>query len=104
MGREATQNIADRSQYKFGSKLALFMQFSTFFMTKAKHDKMKCLFQLYSFNYFNLNHKKSGRQSGDATRIFSHREKMLAALETVSVAISSPVLGWILQHAYSHCI
>ena len=38
------QNIADRSQYKFGGKLALFMQFSTFFMTKAKYDKMKCLF------------------------------------------------------------
>ena len=30
---------------------ALFMQFGTFFMMKAKHHKMKCLFSLYSFNY-----------------------------------------------------
>ena len=36
--------ITDRSRYKFGGKLALFMQFGTFFMTKAKQDKMKCLF------------------------------------------------------------
>ena len=38
------ENIADRSQYKFGGKLALFMPFGTFFVTKAKQDKMKCLF------------------------------------------------------------
>ena len=29
---------------KFGGKLALFMRFGTFFMMKAKQDKMKCLF------------------------------------------------------------
>ena len=38
------ENIADRSQYKCGGKLALFMPFGTFFVTKAKQDKMKCLF------------------------------------------------------------
>ena len=38
------ENIADRSLYKFGGKLALFMRFGTFFMTKAKQYKMKCLF------------------------------------------------------------
>ena len=30
------ENIVDRSRYKFGGKLALFMQFGTFFMMKAK--------------------------------------------------------------------
>ena len=30
------ENIEDRSQYKFGGKLALFMRFCTFFMMKAK--------------------------------------------------------------------
>ena len=34
----------DRSRYKFGGKLALIMQFGTFFMMKAKQDKIKCLF------------------------------------------------------------
>ena len=29
---------------------------------------------------------------------------MSAALATVSVAILSPVLGWILQHAHSQCV
>ena len=29
---------------KFGGKLALFLRFGTFFMMKAKQDKMKCLF------------------------------------------------------------
>ena len=38
------ENIMDRSWYKFGGKLALFMRFGTFFMMKAKQDKMKCLF------------------------------------------------------------
>ena len=38
------ENIVDRSRYKFGGKLALFMRFGTFFMMKAKQDKMKCLF------------------------------------------------------------
>ena len=37
------ENIVDRSRYKFGGKLALFMRFGTFFMMKAKQDKMKCL-------------------------------------------------------------
>ena len=32
------------SRYKLGGKLALFMRFGTFFMMKAKQDKMKCLF------------------------------------------------------------
>ena len=36
--------IVGRSRYKFGGKLALFMRFGTFFMMKAKQDKMKCLF------------------------------------------------------------
>ena len=48
------ENILDRSRYKFGGKLALFMRFGTFFMMKAK------------------------------------QERMLVALTTVSVAISSP--------------
>ena len=51
------ENIADRSQYKFGGKLTLFMRFGTFSMMKAKQDKMKCLFWLYSFN-LNLNHRE----------------------------------------------
>ena len=38
------ENIVGRSRYKFGGKLALFMRFGTFFMMKAKQDKMKCLF------------------------------------------------------------
>ena len=38
------ENIMDRSRYKFGDKLALFMRFGTFFMMKAKQDNMKCLF------------------------------------------------------------
>ena len=38
------ENIADRSQYKCGGKLALFMPFGTFFVTKAKQDKIKCVF------------------------------------------------------------
>ena len=38
------ENIVDRSRYKFGGKLALFMRFGTFFMKKAKQDKMKGLF------------------------------------------------------------
>ena len=38
------ENFGDRSQYKFGGELALFMLFGTFFMMKAKQDKMKCLF------------------------------------------------------------
>ena len=37
-------NIMDRSRYKFGGKLALFMRFGTFFMMKTKQDKMKCSF------------------------------------------------------------
>ena len=32
------ENIADRSRYKFGGKLALFMRFGTFFMARAKQD------------------------------------------------------------------
>ena len=36
--------IMDRSRYKLGGKLALFMRFGTFFMIKAKQDKMKSLF------------------------------------------------------------
>ena len=47
----------------------------------------------------NLNHTEIW-----SPEFFVNREKMLAALATVSVTISSPVLGWILQHAYSHCI
>ena len=38
------KNIADRSRYKFGDKLPLFMRFGTFCMTKAKQEKMKFLF------------------------------------------------------------
>ena len=38
------ENILDRSWYKFGGKLALFMQSDTFFGAKAKQDKIKCLF------------------------------------------------------------
>ena len=37
------ENIVDRSCYKFGGKLALCMRFGTFFMMKAKQNKMKCL-------------------------------------------------------------
>ena len=37
------ENTTDRSRYKFGGKLALFMRFGTFFMMKAKQDNMKCL-------------------------------------------------------------
>ena len=49
------ENIADRSRFKFGGKLALFMQLGTFFRTKAKEDKMKCFFfLLYSVN-LNIN-------------------------------------------------
>ena len=36
--------IMDKSRYKYGGKLALFTRFGTFFLTKAKQDKMKCLF------------------------------------------------------------
>ena len=50
------ENIVDRGRYKFGGKLALFMLFGTFFMMKAKQDKMKCLLS-YSFN-LNLNHRE----------------------------------------------
>ena len=50
------ENIMDRGRYKFGGKLALFMLFGTFFMMKAKQDKMKCLLS-YSFN-LNLNHRE----------------------------------------------
>ena len=32
------ENIINRSPYKFGDKLALFMRFGTFFMMKAKQD------------------------------------------------------------------
>ena len=38
------ENITDRSRYEFGGKLALFMRFGTFFMKKAKQDKVECLF------------------------------------------------------------
>ena len=34
--------------------MALFMQLGTFFRTKAKEDKMKCFFLLYSVN-LNIN-------------------------------------------------
>ena len=34
----------DRSRHKFGGKLALFMQFGTFFVTRAKQDKMNVCF------------------------------------------------------------
>ena len=37
------ENTADRSRYKFGGKLVLFMPFGTFFMTKAKQGKIKYL-------------------------------------------------------------
>ena len=37
-------NIVDRSRYKLGGKLALFMRFGTCFMMKEKQDKVKCLF------------------------------------------------------------
>ena len=47
-------------------------------MTKAKQDKMKCLF--YSIT-LNLNHREIAK------------EKMLVALMTISAAISSPVNG-----------
>ena len=30
------ENIIERSQYKFGNKLALFMQFGTFFYDESK--------------------------------------------------------------------
>ena len=38
------ENIVDRSRYKFGGKLVLFIRFGTFFMTKTNQDKMKYLF------------------------------------------------------------
>ena len=38
------ENIVDRIRYKFGGKLALFIQFGTFFMMTAKQDKIECLF------------------------------------------------------------
>ena len=34
----------DQSWCKVGGKLALLMQFGTFFKMKVKQDKMKCLF------------------------------------------------------------
>ena len=45
------ENIVARSWYKFGGKLALFMRFGTFFMMKAKQDKMKWI---VCFNFTNL--------------------------------------------------
>ena len=41
---DCLKKIPDRGWYKFGGKLALFMQFGTFLMMKAKQDRMKCLF------------------------------------------------------------
>ena len=37
-------NIVNRSQCKFGGKLALCIRFGTFSLMKAKQDRMKCLF------------------------------------------------------------
>ena len=36
----------DKSRYKYGGKLALFMRFGTFFLTEAKQDKIKLMFVL----------------------------------------------------------
>ena len=38
------ENWISWSRYKFAGKVALFMRFGTFFMMKAKQDKMKYLF------------------------------------------------------------
>ena len=38
------ENTMDRSRYKFGGKLALFIRFGTFFMEKTKQDKVERLF------------------------------------------------------------
>ena len=43
--RSMAQSIRfDSSRCKFGGKVALFMQFGTFFKMKVKQDNMKCLF------------------------------------------------------------
>ena len=38
------ENTMDRSRYKFGGKLALFIRFGTFFMEKTKQDNVERLF------------------------------------------------------------
>ena len=60
-------------------------------MTKTKQDKMKCLFSLYSVN-LNLNHKEIWSLMWRLNQKFLMvaKEKMLVALATVLVAISSP--------------
>ena len=45
------ENIMDRSWYKFGGKLALFMRFGTFLMMKAKQDKMTLVTKLEFENF-----------------------------------------------------
>ena len=44
-------NVMDRSRYKFGGKLALFMRFGTFFYdeSKAREDEMFVLTLLFLF-------------------------------------------------------
>ena len=61
------------------------MRFGTFFMTKAKQDKTKCLFELNSIN-LNLNHRKIWSPKWRT----GEKEKTLVALATVLVAVSSP--------------
>ena len=85
---QSIRYIANRSLYKFGGKLALFMQFGTFYMTKAKQDMMKCLFSLYSFT-LNLNHRETWSL---VTRIFSRQGENVSHIGTLSVAILSPDL------------
>ena len=38
------ENTMDRSRYKFGGKLVLFIRFGTFFLEKTKQDKVERLF------------------------------------------------------------
>ena len=58
-------NIMDRSLYKFRGKLALFMQLGTFFMMKAKQDKMNIVHFNFTLLMQILIIEKSGRHFGD---------------------------------------
>ena len=85
---QSIRYIANRSLYKFGGKLALFILFGTFYMTKAKQDMMKCLFSLYSFT-LNLNHRETWSL---VTRIFILQGENVSHIGSLSVAILSPDL------------
>ena len=66
------------------------MQFGTFFMTKAKQGKMKCLFLFYPFNFKSESQRKLVSKVATTTEFLVIKERMLVALATVSVAILSP--------------